>query len=374
MSALPDIPVPLSDARPSTPLSRADAKRTRSGTDAGRVDPDMRGRPGRLSVAETATITRRITLVTLLTAVVLALGKAVVWLDSGSVGVLASLVHSLLDLSGAVGSFVAVRFAARAPGGGYSYGRGKAEGVAAVFQMCLVALAALHLLEAAVDDFGLFAGVAGEGGAHADHAHGPDFRASAGGGHAHAPNVSGPAILILLGVSALTLWLVTAQSWAVRATGSLAVRGDRAHFTADLVSGLVVLVGLLLSGVAGFAWVDAAVGAVFALWLLWTAARLGRSAWVQLMDRELPEDERLFIRNIALQDARVQAVRHLRSRAAGPHIHIQMEVDLDDRLSLGEAHGTCVAAERRIRGVYRAADVRVSPHPVACGVETHARG
>ena len=311
--------------------------------DAALETPDMSGRPGRLSVDHASAITRRITLLAVLVGLVLAFGKTVVFFQSGSVGVLASLVHSALDMTGAVASFFAVRFAARRPSGTYRFGRGKAEGVAAVFQMCLIVLAAAHLFEESVLHIG----------------------------HDHAVGNSGFAAAAMAALAGLTLWLVVAQGWAVRATGSLAVRGDRAHYTADMLGNVAVVIGLVVAGRNGLGWVDGVVGVLFSVWLMWTAWRIGRLAWAQLMDKELPEDERDYLRTLARQDARVRRVSRLRTRAAGPHIHIQMQVDLDDALSLQDAHAVCVGVERRVTGVYRAAQVSVSPHPVACDV--HAR-
>ena len=308
--------------------------------------PDMTGRPGRLPVDAASGITRRITALAVTVGVLLTIGKTAVFAVSGSVGVLASLVHSVLDMTGAIASFFAVRFAARAPSGEYRFGRGKAEGVAAVFQMCLIVLASVHLLEESLAHVFHFA--------H-DHSH---------------PVVTevGAGLMVMAVLAALTLWLIIAQTWAVRATGSIAVRGDRAHYTADLLATVVVMLGLALSTVEGLEWVDSVVGVVFALWLLWTAARLARLAWNQLMDKEIPDEERAYLVTIAQQDTRVRDVSALRTRAAGPHIHIQMQVDLENGLSLTEAHEVCVGVERRIRGVYRAADVSVVPHPVACAV------
>jgi len=303
----------------------------------------MRGRPGRLSVDNASAITRRITLLSVLVGVVLAIGKAFVFFESGSVGVLASLVHSGLDMTGAIASFFAVRFAAQKPSGAYRHGRGKAEGVAAVFQMCLIVLAAAHLFEESVMHIG----------------------------HDHAVGNSNFAAAAMAVLAGLTLWLIIAQGWAVRATGSLAVRGDRAHYLADMLGNVAVVIGLLVAGHTGLGWVDGVVGALFSVWLLWTAYRIGRMAWGQLMDVELPDDERDYLETLARQDGRVRKVSRIRTRAAGPHIHIQMQVDLDDALSLQDAHEVCVGVERRITGVYRAADVSVSPHPVVCDVHTH---
>ena len=304
----------------------------------GRVRPAMQGRPGRLAPDESAKITARITAIAVIVGLFLAIGKAFVWNISGSVGILSSLVHSALDLFGAISTFFAVRYSAKPPDETYRYGRGKVESFSAVFQVCLIVFAAFHLLEEAWERI-------------------------------IEPQVltqTGFAMTAMLVFAALTLWLLIAQSWAVRATGSIAIKGDRAHYFADFLSGLFVIAGLALSGFTSFARADALVGILMALWLLFTAFRVAQLAWAQLLDRELPESEREFIKSLALQDSRINAVQDLRTRASGPHVHIQMRLDLDETLSLSAAHDIVLAAETRMMNAYQAADILIHPHPTGC--------
>lgn len=300
--------------------------------------PSMRGRPGRLPPDESARITRRITAMAVIIGLVLITAKFFIWQESGSVGILSSLVHSSLDLFGALSSFVAVRYAARPPDDTYRFGRGKSESFAAVFQVCLIVFASFHLLEEAFERFT----------SPAELAHG------------------GFAIGAMLFCIAITLWLLIAQSWAIRATGSIAVRGDRAHYLADMLANVVVIAGLALSTYTDFEKADSLVGIIIAIWLLWTAFKVARLAWAQLMDRELPNAERDLIIKLATQDPKVRAVHDLRTRASGPHIHIQMRLDLDETLTLSEAHSVVIAAEKRMMGAYKAADILIHPHPVGC--------
>ena len=129
---------------------------------------------------------------------------------------------------------------------------------------------------------------------------------------------------------------------------------------------MFVIIGLALSSFTPFARADAVVGILMALWLLYTAFRIAQLAWAQLLDRELPESERELIKSLALQDGRVKGVNDLRTRASGPHIHIQMRLDLDETLSLSEAHDIVIAAEKRMMGAYQAADILIHPHPTGC--------
>lgn len=301
--------------------------------------PDRRGRPGRLPLEGSSKITARITLFAVLVAIILTVGKFIVWKESHSVGILSSLIHSSLDLIGALSSFIAVRYAAKPPDNSYRFGRGKAESFSAVFQVCLIVLGAIHLLEEVFERI-------------SEHAH---------------IDQSGFAIAMLLIFIAITTWLIIAQSWAIRTTGSLAVRGDRAHYFADLLANIFVILGIAISAYTAFKWADALVGALMAFWLLHTAFKVARLAWAQLMDMELNPEERALIQRLAMEDHNVKAVHDLRTRASGPHIHIQMRLDLKDNVTLKQSHDIILAAEKRLMAAFQAADILIYPHPSECG-------
>lgn len=311
--------------------------------------PDRKGRPGRLPPEGSAVITRRITAIALTLGVFMAVGKIWLFTLTGSVGVLSSLVHSALDMVAAASSFVAVRFAARKPTDRYRFGFGKAESFSAVFQVCLIGLAAFYLFGAAFD------ALIGGGGLSHDHH-----------GHSHAIDGSTIAIVVMGFFAVLTVWLLIAQSWAIRATGSIAVRGDRAHYTADLFGNLFVISGLIVATLTDAHWADAVVGIVMALWLLLTGYRVARLAWMQLMDGELEPGERKLIIARVMADPEIRAVTNLRTRAAGPHLHIQMRLDLDPHLSLADSHDIVIAAEKRLMSAFPAADILIHPHPAGC--------
>jgi len=103
-----------------------------------------------------------------------------------------------------------------------------------------------------------------------------------------------------------------------------------------------------------------------AFWLLWTAFKVAKLAWAQLMDMELNSEERALIIRLAMQDSQIKAVHDLRTRASGPHIHIQMRLDLDDNVTLTDSHDIILAAENRLMAAFQAADILIYPHPSAC--------
>jgi cation diffusion facilitator family transporter len=292
------------------------------------------GGPGRLTPSEARKHTSRVTAASVAVAAVLALAKLAVVIASGSVAVLASLADSALDLFASLATFFAVRYAAAPADAEHRFGHGKAEAFAALFQAGVVTLsAALLAREAAARLF--------------------EPRPIEHGGW---------ALGVMVFSIALTAGLIWAQTRAVRATGSVAVIGDRLHYASDLAANAAVIVGVLLT-LAGWTWADPAAAALIALWLLWSAWGVVKGAVDQMMDHELPDADRARITELALQDPRLLAVHQLRTRAAGPLVHIQFHADMEPKLSLDQAHVVMVAAEQRILAVYPGADIIIHPDP-----------
>jgi divalent metal cation (Fe/Co/Zn/Cd) transporter len=83
----------------------------------------------------------------------------------------------------------------------------------------------------------------------------------------------------------------------------------------------------------------------------------------QLLDRELPDEDRARIKSLMTEDARISDVHQLRTRASGPTVHIQMHADLDPEQTLEAAHKVVVAAERRVLEAFPNADILIHPDP-----------
>lgn len=269
------------------------------------------------------------------TAAILIVVKAIAWQASGSVAILASLSDSALDLVASLITVYAVRYAAEPPDAEHRFGHGKAEAFSSLMQGGLVfasgALVGREAINAWLHPQPVEHGLAG---------------------------VAVMAISIVL-----TLALITAQTRVVKASGSIAISGDRAHYAADLASNAVALVGVGAAAWLGLPRVDAAAGLIVALWLIWGAVGVFREASHQLMDHELPDADRTKIVALVTADPNVLGVHQLRTRASGPYIHIQMHADLAGDISLAEAHAIIVAAENRVLAAFPAADLIIHGDP-----------
>ncbi len=288
-----------------------------------------------LAPAKSAVLTRRITALSVATALTLTAIKAAVWLASGSVSILASLADSGLDLIAALGTFFAVRYAAAPPDAEHRFGHGKAEAFASLLQAGLVFASAALIGQEAIRHF-----IEPSRFEHEDW-----------------------AVLAMVVSTVLTVGLVYAQTQVLRRTRSVAVSGDRAHYFADLASNLAALAAIVASALFRYNGFDAIGGLIVAAVLLWGAIGVFRESSNELLDRELPDAARRRIVELMTRDPRLTDVHQLRTRASGPFVHIQMHADLDPELSLETAHQVVVAAEKRVLEAFPAADIIIHADP-----------
>jgi ferrous-iron efflux pump FieF len=291
--------------------------------------------PPNLTLKQHAALTRRITQLSVATATVLTVIKAVAWYASGSVAMLGSLADSGLDLIAALATFFAVRYAAAPPDNEHRYGHGKAEAFASLLQAGLVFASAALVGQAAISHL-LHPVPIGE--------QGWDMAVMA-------------ASIVLTGL------LVMAQTRVLSRGSSVAVQGDRMHYAADLGSNIVALLAIGLAALLGRPEPDAIGGLLVAAWLVWGAISVFRAASVELMDHELPDEQRARIVKLMTEEPGITDVHQLRTRASGPYVHIQMHADLDPNLSLVQAHHLMVAAEKRVLEAFPAADIIIHPDP-----------
>jgi len=261
--------------------------------------------------------------------------KFAAWLETGSVALLSSLVDSLLDAVASLVNLVAVRHAMSPADREHRFGHGKAEPLAVLGQSAFIIGSAMLLLAEAVRR--LIWPVPVE----------------------NPP--AGIAVMVLSIV--VTIALVLYQRHVVRRTGSIAITADELHYRGDLVVNVSVIIALVLGPILGLPILDPLFGAGIGIWILYSAARLVRLSLVQLMDRELPDDERERIREIAQSHPDVVAAHDLRTRIAGPTAFIQIHIEMDGTLSLLRAHEISDEVEAQLRAAYPHAEVMIHQDP-----------
>jgi ferrous-iron efflux pump FieF len=268
------------------------------------------------------------------TASVLILAKGAAWLNTGSVSLLASLIDSLMDAVASVINLVAVRFALQPADEEHRFGHGKAESLAGLAQAAFICGSAMLLVSEAIDRI-----------VHPR----PLEDVSLG---VWVMTFSIVATVVLLGI----------QRYAIRHTGSVAIRADSLHYFTDLLTNLSVIVALFLAA-AGWPKADALFGLAIGAYILYSAITIARESVQHLMDRELPEEVQQEIAAIVLEHPEVRAIHDLRTRQSGQTRFIQLHIEMDGKMTLARAHGIGDAVMHRLRSAMPDADIIIHQDP-----------
>src|SRR5882672_6476286 len=261
--------------------------------------------------------------------------KFAAWLETGSVALLSSLVDSLLDIAASLVNLVAVRHAMSPADREHRFGHGKAEPLAVLGQSAFITGSAMLLLAEAVRRLIW-----------------------------PVPVGNPPAgIAVMIFSITVTVGLVLYQRYVVRRTGSIAITADELHYRSDLILNIGVIVALVLGSALDQPLLDPLFGAAIGVWIVYSAVRLARLSLFQLMDQELPDDEREKIRAIAQSHPDVVAAHDLRTRVAGPTAFIQIHIEMNGTLSLIRAHEISDEVEAKLRAAYPNAEIIIHQDP-----------
>ncbi len=284
--------------------------------------------------AQSARLLRLATYASVITATVLIIGKAVAWLLTGSVSLLASLVDSMLDVGASAINLLAVRYALMPPDQDHRFGHGKAESLAGLGQAAFIAGSAVFLSLQAVDRW----------------LHPEPLRDLAVG------------IWVMVFAIAATVILVRIQHYVIERTHSTAIRADSLHYVTDLLTNLSTIVALVLA-MLGWPGMDPVFALGIAVYILSSAWQIGSEAFQLLMDRELPEADQQRIRAIAGAHPQVRGVHDLRTRRAGQTYFIQLHLEFDGAMPLAEAHEASDEVYYALNQAFPGADVIIHEDP-----------
>jgi cation diffusion facilitator family transporter len=283
-------------------------------------------------------------------AALLSVGSAIVLLSlktflvvrTDSLGILSEALHSGLDLLAAVITYLSVRMSDQPADERHPYGHGKFENFSAFVETALLIVTAVFIIYEGIDR--LF------------------FH------HVHIqPTVIAVAILLV----ALTIDLTRAKALdrVARKYKSEAMEADALHFSTDVWSTIVVIVGIGLVW-AGDAWhlpwlayADAVAGLAVAGVILWVGSQLGKRTLDALVDAA-PEGLRQEIARAVARMEGVLDVDRVRVRRAGNRHFVDATVSVARTASLEQVHELSDAIEKRI-GEIVPSDVMVHAEPRA---------
>ncbi|MCF2138091.1 MAG: cation-efflux pump [Candidatus Thorarchaeota archaeon] len=269
----------------------------------------------------------------------LTLMKLVVGVFSGSLGVLSEALHSGLDLIAAGVTFVAVKAAAKAPDEDHLYGHGKVESFAALAETIMLWVTSIWIIYEAIRRI-LFAEL-------------PE------------PTIWGVVVMslsIVIDYERSRMLYRTAEKH-----GSQALEADALHFSTDMISSAVVLLGL------GFVWLGFPIGDPLAalgvsIVIIYVSLNLGKRAYDELVDTA-PEGMSEQVKQICLKTPGVIEVGRIRIRGSVTTMFVDVVVKVDDSEIVAHAHEIASQIENEVATLAQKVDVVVHIEPADAQVD-----
>ncbi|HWK36997.1 cation diffusion facilitator family transporter [Sphingomonas sp.] len=255
--------------------------------------------------------------------------------QTGSVAMLGSLADTGLDLLASLVTLYGVKVAGEPADHDHRFGHGKAEALAALFQVALITASAAGIAWRAVDRF-----------AHPTASQDAEF-----------------GIVVSLIAIAATMVLLWYQRRIIRQTGSVAIMADNVHYQSDVLLNGAVIAALVLDRYFHLSGADPVFGVAIALWLAWGAFQASSNAIDQLMDKEWPESERRGFIEVAARQPGLLGIHDFRTRRSGSHNFAQFHMEVARDITVAQAHDVVEGVERALRDAYPKVEVLIHVDP-----------
>ena len=256
---------------------------------------------------------------------------------TGSISVWASLLDSTMDIFASAINYFAVRASSRPADDDHSYGHGKAESLAGLFQSLVIAVSGLFLVYESIRRI-----------------INPNPTASEWVG-----------VLTMIVAVLVSIGLVVKLKRVARDTESPALHADAMHYITDIYSNASALLALVIVAVTPYQIADPIISLAIAFYIIWSAVNVGRESIDVLMDRRLPAevDEQVAEVVSRYRDQGVLGFHDLRTRRSGSQKFIDMHLEVERDMRLQEAHDVTVRVLRAIEAEIPRARVQIHTDP-----------
>ena len=282
-----------------------------------------------------------VALTSIAAAVLLTGMKLTVGIWTGSLGILSEAMHSSLDLVAATITYISVRVSDKPADSQHPFGHGKIEHLSAFIETGLLTATCAWIVWEAIRR--LF------------------FR-----------EVHVEPSLWAFGVMFISITIDTFRSRALfrvaRKYNSQALEADALHFSTDVYSSTVVILGLILvyiSRQGNLHWLraaDPAAALVVAAIVVYITLRLGKRTVDALVDAA-PTGTSALIAETVSRVSGVLSLDRIRTRESGSRLFVDLRLTLSSNISLEHAESVADVVEGEVHRLFPTADVVIHTTP-----------
>jgi len=260
--------------------------------------------------------------------------KLTIGLITGSLGLLSEALHSGLDLVAAVITYFSVRVSDKPADKRHNYGHGKVENFSAFIETILLLITCSWIIYEASNRL-----ISGE----------TDIE------------VSIWSYIVIVASIIIDFSRSRALYRVAKKYNSQALEADALHFSTDIWSSSVVLVGLICANFGFFA-ADSVAALVVALIVLVVCFQLGKRAMNVLLDKA-PQESLEKVENILNGFPEIIHYDGLRIRESGADTFVNVRIHINRDLSQIQSHLICDKIEEEIKNVIPRSDVFIHAEP-----------
>jgi len=251
----------------------------------------------------------------------LAIAKVIIGFMTGSVAVIASAADSILDMFVSIFNMIAVRVSESKADNMFNYGKGKIEGLAALFEGLLIIASAIFIFYTAIDRL-----------IH----------------HEEITQINLAFYVMLFSLIA-TFFLVLFLNYVAKKTNSLVIKSDALHYKTDLISNGAIVIVLILVKFTGWYQIDFIISILIAVYIIKEAIELVKEGFLNLLDVSLDFTMVEKIKEIIKKEPLVLDFHCLRTRKSGHRNFIDVHLVLTPDMKLKLAHTIIEKVEDKIR-------------------------
>jgi cation diffusion facilitator family transporter len=277
---------------------------------------------------------KRVAGISVVAAIFLTGFKLLIGILTGSLGILSEALHSGLDLIAAIITYFSVRISDKPADREHHFGHGKVENFSALLETLLLVITCVWIVFEAVS------------------------RLVSGNTHIE---VTVWSYIVVVTSIAIDVTRSRALYKVARKYNSQALEADALHFSTDIWSSVVVLIGLLCANF-GLYIADSIAALGVAIIVLSVSFRLGRKAVNVLLDSSpviLSEKISSIIKSVP----EVSYFHDLKVRVAGADTFVNVTIHVDPQLNIIEAHEISHKVERVICSSINRCEVQIHYEP-----------
>lgn len=277
---------------------------------------------------------KRVALLSVLAAIFLTSFKFIVGILTGSLGILSEALHSALDMVAAVITYFSVRISDKPADREHNYGHGKIENFSALVETILLVITCAWIIYEAV------------------------HRLTTGKTEIE---VSVWSYVVVISSIVIDVSRSRALSRVAKKYNSQALEADALHFSTDIWSSTVVLLGLIFAQFGIFL-ADSVAALMVALIVLFVSYRLGKKAIDVLLDKA-PVESIEKVKQVLKTFPEVKHFHHLKVRTAGADTFIKFNIHVEPDASMRQVHELCDKIEKELQSVIPRSEVYIHAEP-----------